>query len=141
MTRKEAFKALVLGIEIELTRYHELKALLERQYVAAMRRDATGIERIAQSILTLVDTLAEHHELRRIHACILAAPSAPASMMDVLDCIAGAPRERLMTIWSQLETLVRECKTLNARNGQLLVAQFEVVQRALYGETHIYAET
>ena len=48
-------------------------------------------------------------------------------------------RRGVEAAWASLESLVRECKALNARNGRLIVDQHDIMQRVLHGEADIYA--
>ncbi|AIO70135.1 flagellar protein FlgN [Burkholderia oklahomensis] len=141
MKRKEAFAQLFSGIERDLGRYRQLHGLLNQQFAAALRRDSSALAATGHAIVALADALIDNHRARGRCARALTEPAEPKSMADVCAVLPAAPCDALAREWTKLETLVTECKRLNQRNASLLMSQFEIVQRVLYGEVDTYVQT
>lgn len=139
MTRQDAFKQLMLGVNADFFDYQRLALLLEDQFAAALRHDATGLSSIGERITALAEVL-EHRRVQRVNAVTALLPGRKAiSMTALIATFSGKPREALDASWRGLEAKVAECKALNARNGRLMASQFEVMQRVLHGESDMYA--
>lgn len=138
MTRKQAFVRIIEGFDIDRDRYAEMSRLLERQFAAALRRDASSLIGVGDSILALANTLGASQETRRQDLRTLVAPLKPESMAQVCEVLPGAARDKLSREWDLFETRVLECAQLNQRNATLLTSQYEIMQRVLQGEANTY---
>ncbi|RJF96696.1 flagellar protein FlgN [Noviherbaspirillum cavernae] len=137
MTRKDALARLLRGVGEDVRDYRELQAMLEEQFMAALRYETARLNDVAERITTLVETL----ELRRAERVALVTEmlGEGASMSDTFPLLTRPAREALEAGWQTLEELVRECKEHNARNCNLLMDQHGIMQRVLHGEEQIYA--
>lgn len=57
MTRQDAFKQLMQGVNADFFDYQRLALLLEDQFAAALRHDAGGLASIAERITALAEVL------------------------------------------------------------------------------------
>lgn len=138
MTRQEAVARLTHGVRADVQDYQRLQALLEEQFAAALRHHATRLTELAESIATLVDGLEQRRRERVMLAGALLGTDKPA-MPALFARLPDGPRAPLEAAWHQLEQLVRDCKTLNQRNCNLMVEQHALMQRVLHGEGDTYA--
>lgn len=138
MTRKEAFVRIIEGFDIDRNRHADMSKLLDRQFAAALRRDAPSLMETGDEILALANTLGASHDLRRKDLRALVAPMKPESMAQVCEALRGAARDKLKHEWAQFEMRVLECAQLNQRNATLMASQYEIMQRVLQGEVDTY---
>ena len=136
-TRQDAMRALLAGIAEDVRAYPLLQNLLEQQFQAALRHQATQLGQVAEAISTLVDALQQRRELRVALAQRLLAPTA--NMAQACALLKNPAREKIESDWKTLETMVVECKRLSKRNGDLLLEQHSIMQRVLHGEDQLYA--
>lgn len=129
-------KQLMRDLQTDLREYRELHGLLEAQFQAALRHDATALQALAAEVTVLVDRL-DQRRLNRRELLNKLLPTHPApGMADVLALLPaqGPMRTNAARGWEHLEALVRACKERNARNGRLMADQQAVFQRVLHGE-------
>lgn len=136
-TRQDAMRALLAGIAEDVRAYPLLQNLLEQQFQAALRHQATQLGQVAEAISTLVDALQQRRELRVALAQRLLGPTA--NMAQAFALLKNPAREKIESDWKTLETMVVECKRLSKRNGDLLLEQHSIMQRVLHGEDQLYA--
>lgn len=137
---RPALLAKVVGsVQADQADYDRLRQLLEAQFQAALRHQSDALVDIAAQITDLVAVLEERRGQRVEAAAKLLGLQQPSSMVALFDLLAPAPRAALAASWDALEGLVNECKTMNLRNGRLLMGQHEIMQRVLNGESDTYA--
>lgn len=141
MTRQQALAQLIRDVQADIACYGVLRQALDSQFQAALHHDSAGLSAVAQKITDLVDELERRRQLRMTLTQALTGEARPSSIDAVLTQLASAPRALLTTGWDTLESLVRECKALNTRNCELIVAQHSLMQRVLHGEEGTYAAT
>ena len=137
MPRQDAMRALLAGIADDLRAYPALQDLLEQQFHAALRHQATQLGQVAEAISALVDTLQARRAQRVALAQRLLGPTA--NMAQAFALLKNAAREKIESDWTTLETMVVECKRLSKRNSDLLLEQHSIMQRVLHGEDQLYA--
>lgn len=138
MTRQDAFRQLMQGVNADFFDYQRLALLLEDQFAAALRHDAGGLSSIGERITALADVL-ERRRVERVGTVTALLPGRKSvSMSALIATLSGKPREALDASWRGLEAKVEECKALNARNGRLMASQYEIMQRVLHGESDMY---
>ncbi|RZI44213.1 flagellar protein FlgN [Herbaspirillum sp. HC18] len=137
MKRKEILARLVRGVADDMKEYHALHALLEDQFLAALRYETAKLREIGERIVALVDVVGARRKERV--ALVTELIGEGASMHDVFTLLAGNARETMETNWKILEELVRENKRINERNCKLLMDQHGILQRVLFGEEQTYA--
>jgi flagella synthesis protein FlgN len=135
-TRQEALQQLLQGVAADHQAYPALRDLLEQQFHAAVRRQATRLNELAEEISILVDTMETRRRERVALAQAVAGPEA--KMADVYALLKPDARARLEADWLLLETLAAECKRLGKRNTDLMVEQYSIMQRVLHGDNQIY---
>ncbi|MBV5293592.1 MAG: flagellar protein FlgN [Curvibacter lanceolatus] len=129
-------KQLMQDLQTDLREYQALHQLLEAQFQAALRHDASALQAQAAEVTTLVDRLDQRRQARReLLRTLLPVHPAPgvAELLALLPA-QGPMRANAARGWAQLEALVRACKERNARNGRLMADQQAVFQRVLHGE-------
>lgn len=130
---------LLRDMDADVLEYRRLRSLLEDQFDAALRHQGTRMQALAEDITAAVETLEARRATRvtLVHqlvgsAAVVRIETALALLPPPL-CDAAAAR------WGVLETLVRECKERNARNGRLMTDQQAILRRVLEGEEdHTY---
>ncbi|HEY4066965.1 MAG TPA: flagellar export chaperone FlgN [Burkholderiaceae bacterium] len=137
MTRQGRLTSLMRGVGEDVRDYRLLKTLLDEQFDAALRHRTPRLKELAESITSLVDVL----EPRRRERVALVGDllGAGAAMTATFPMLNGSARVALESGWRILDALVRECKRLNTRNGQLMMDQQSIMQRVLRGEEQTYA--
>ncbi|TFW29695.1 flagellar export chaperone FlgN [Massilia horti] len=137
MTRGQANAALVDGVRTDLAACAEIRALLERQFEAALRHQSALLTELAAELAPLLDAMEARRQQRVTLVRALFGPEG--QMGQFIAALAEPVRGKLAADWQQLEDLVRDCKTATIRNGNLLAEQFSVMQRVLHGEEETYA--
>lgn len=127
---------LMQDLQTDLREYHELHQLLEAQFQAALRHDATALQTLAAQVSGLVDRLDQRRLSRRglVHTLLPRHPAPGVAEVLALLPAQGPMRAKAAQGWARLEALVRACKERNARNGRLMADQQAVFQRVLHGE-------
>lgn len=137
MKRGEAIARLLRDVLSDVADYGALRLLLDSQFHAALRHDATALRALAARITEAVQVLDGRRLLR---ARVVNSLYGVSGRMDsVFDELPEDSRERCRAMWTRLEALVVECKRLNARNCLLMTDQYEIMQRVLHGEDQTYA--
>lgn len=138
MSRSAALKRLLADVRADLLDYGQLETALERQFAAACARDAQGLAEAGGVVLGLVERLDERRRARRGLCATVLGKDAGVSVDAVLGLLPPAPRMALAEPWQALRERVARCKALNERNGGLLAAQQESIERVLHGEKDVY---
>lgn len=142
MTSREALHRLFEGMRADAADYNRLRELLEEQFKAALAHRTEEIGAIVETILALTVTLGLRSRERAELARALSRGKAKKVSIRALTAQLPAPaRQKFESAWQLLETLVRECKRLNVRNGHLLMTQRDIMQRVLNIEPDVYAPT
>lgn len=142
MTSREALHRLFEGMRADAADYNRLQELLEEQFKAALAHRTEEIGAIVEKILALTATLGLRSRERAQLARALSRGKAKKVSIRALTAQLPAPaRQKFESAWQLLETLVRECKRLNVRNGHLLMTQRDIMQRVLNIEPDVYAPT
>jgi flagella synthesis protein FlgN len=137
--RDVMLRRLLQGIQQDLEAYGRLQELLELQFAAAMQPRSRLLAETTEAILVLVQGIDTRRGERMEFASRLAHRRDARAMEHVLERLPAASRERWAGLWAALQHKVRDCKALNARNGQLLMDQQEIMQRVRGAEVHTYA--
>ena len=136
MSRRAALSNFVSDVIEDVRDYHMLRALLQEQFEAAMKHNASRLKDLSEQITEAVDVL----EKRRARRSELMASlvGRGAGIADILAFLKDTAREAMKAKWVELEGLVHECKELNERNCRLMMDQYAIMQRVLHGEEEIY---
>ena len=134
MNERDAIKALVLGIQSDLVDYAQLETLLEQQFRAALVPNAARMADVSATIFSLCETLEqrrrERSRLTRALGGVSGAEAMPAIFARLPEALANRCREG----WQRLQRHVLQCQALNQRNGELMTAQQQLLERVLFGE-------
>jgi flagella synthesis protein FlgN len=116
--------------------YAALLALLEEQFQATLRHRTRSWRRWPTRSSPPSSPRCAPAPARRLVTALLGPEGDMPQLFALLpeDARATAQRD-----WSALEQMVLECKRLNARNSELLVEQYSIMQRVLHGEEDTYA--
>lgn len=139
MKPREAFGKIFAGMRADLHDYRRLRELLESQFIAALNHRTDDIRVLGEDITALASTLDLRRRERFALATLLVPAGAPVSISTLAQRLQGASRSAFDTCWASLETAVRDCKALNARNCALLMGQYDIMQRVLQAEENTYA--
>jgi flagella synthesis protein FlgN len=137
LSRPDAMKLLLQGVADDLAAYHDMLALMELQFEAAIRHQGERLMEIAAVISEQCDGM----EARRSQRVALASQlvGEAGAMTAVAALLKPAPRAQLMADWQQLEAMVQAARQLGKRNAELLAEQYSIMQRVLHGEDQTYA--
>lgn len=137
MKRGEAIARLLRDVLSDVADYGALRLLLDSQFDAALRHDATALRLLAARITDAVQVLDAR---RRLRARLVAGLYGTEGRMEhVFAELPEDNRERCRAMWTGLQARVADCKRLNARNCLLMTDQYEIMQRVLHGEDQTYA--
>lgn len=137
MTRDQAVSRLLDGIQADLTACAAIRALLERQFEAALQRRAAELMELAGQLDPQLEAM-DQRRLQRVQL-VRALLGQQATMDQFFTKLDPARRDAASGAWRQLEQLVRDCKDATARNGSLMADQHAIMQRLLHGEDETYA--
>ncbi|MBX5461018.1 MAG: flagellar export chaperone FlgN [Steroidobacteraceae bacterium] len=140
MSPRQALARLFEGVRADTADYGVLRDLLEQQFAAALAHRSEEITALVERILEVTATLrARSKERTQLAALILGGKRNSVTMRDISARLPANARKTFDTAWQRLESLVRECKRLNARNAHLLMTQRDIMQRVLGTESDTYA--
>jgi flagella synthesis protein FlgN len=137
LTRDQAVTRLLDGIQADIQACGAVRALLERQFEAALRHRGAELGELAEQLMPELDAM-EQRRQQRVQL-VRALHGVDATMDDLLNGLAVPLRTRAAADWEQLEGLVRDCKEATVRNSGLMAEQYTVMQRVLHGEEQLYA--
>ncbi|MGC3962448.1 MAG: flagellar export chaperone FlgN [Rhodocyclaceae bacterium] len=141
MNAQQAMLSLAQGIQLDVADYDRLHGLLEQQFAAALRHDVARLPQLAEDIGALCVVLDARRTERVTLVNAIVGMEVPEAQR-VAAVFARLPeryRTAAETLWQSLQARVLACKALNLRNGNLLMDQYEVMQRVLGGESDTYA--
>ncbi|MEK6349379.1 MAG: flagellar export chaperone FlgN [Burkholderia sp.] len=130
---------LLADLAADLSAYRELARLLDEQHAIALRFDGGRLAQIASAI---GDQVLQIDARRRTRSRELGSGQGGFARLAASVFGEGgtqAQRHALQQHCTELEARVARCAQLATRNGNLLAAQVESVQRVLFGERHTYA--
>lgn len=138
MKMKGSPRQLFADVVADSVGYRKLVQLLEDQFAAAMRLDTTALGSLSKAIAAEADAI----ELRR-HYRVERLGNAPGALQALGQrLLAGEKqaeqRAALAERCSEVRALATRCQVLTKRNGGLMAAQYEAMQRLVHGERHIY---
>jgi flagella synthesis protein FlgN len=136
-SRPDAMKQLLQGVADDLAAYHDMLALMDLQFEAAIRHQGERLMDIA----AVIGEQCEAMEARRAQRVVLAGQlvGPQAGMSEVAALLKAEPRAQLAADWQQLEAMVQAARQLGKRNAELLADQYSIMQRVLHGEDQTYA--
>lgn len=130
-TKLQQVKALLQGIRDDDALYGELRALLEKQRLNMIRRDADGLQAVNEEIQQHYEKLNEGTHQRRSLLEQLGVSANRAGIEQVLSWLPAAQKKAAQGWWKVLERKVESCKAYNEKNGDLLIRQYEFIQSFL----------
>lgn len=139
MTRQQALQRVADGITADLGDYGRLRTLLADQFDAVVRHDSGRVAGIGEAIAALASEIDRRRAERVDLSSRLSGAKGADAMQRVFELLPAAARSRIEGSWKLLEVLVRECKAMNLRNCDLLMNQYEIMQRVLNNEADTYA--
>lgn len=139
MTRSECLARFVKGVQMDMDGYRQLRELLDEQFQAALRHQTEPLREIAHRIEVLVNALEARRRERVALVEHLYGAANSGALQQVFEMLPERTRAKVRAWWDALEGLVCECKALNARNGRLLMEQYEIMRRLMGEESDIYA--
>lgn len=137
MTPRDAAEQLLRDLRADLNQAGTLRDLLEQQYQAALRHDATELQTLGERIVACVEVMEARRSLR---VRLVQQLAGPAARMEAVFPRLGQGWGRTgQTWWLRLEALVRDCKAANQRNCALLAEQQALMQGLLQPQGDLYA--
>lgn len=130
---RQRLAQLAQGMQQDAGDYARLQDLLGAQFHAALRHDAVAMADVAQRIAAQAQCLEQRSRVRVQHAQALLPAGTALSMTAVFAQLPESLRQQLMTLWGHLQTQVADCKTLNMRNCQLIMAQADTMRAVIAG--------
>ncbi len=130
-TKLQQVKALLQGIRDDDALYVELRALLEKQRLNMIRRDADGLLVVNEEIEKHYERLSEGTRQRRSLLEQLGVGANRSGLEQVLSWLPATQKKAAQGWWKTLERKVESCKAYNEKNGDLLIRQYEFIQSFL----------
>lgn len=139
MSRNDIILNLSRGLNQDLLAYRRLKEQLAAEFDAAMYHDSARLAAISEVVEQLAGEIESRRQERVDLVSQLFDNDRNARMEQVFSLLPEAPSRMFRGWWSELESLVHECKAQNARICRLLTDQQEIMQRILGDREDIYA--
>lgn len=136
---REQLATLMQGLREDLAACVAMRDLLEAQFAAVLHQRTDDLMETAQRIAALGESMRLRRRVRQGLVRSLSGNATPPGMNAVLAALPPALRPTLESWHGQLQQQMRECKTLNQRNGRLLGEQHALMQRVLGVDRDTYA--
>lgn len=121
------------------TDFHAMRELLQAQFDAALRHDPVRVADVCESISALTERITQRGHERLALARQISGTQGDAAYEMVQKALPHGVRATVKQWYTDLQAMVAECQRLNARNCDLLMSQYEIMQRVLNDEVHTYA--
>lgn len=140
MTDRELLQRLFGGMKADVQDYGKLRDLLDAQFNAALLLEGQQLGELAGRIGDLTALLEKRRRERvAIARRFAGTKTGQVSVSVIASRLKGEARDRFNLCCAALESVLRECKELSARNGRLLLEQRDIMQRVLGREPDTYA--
>lgn len=138
MTGRGSLHQLIVDVVADSVGYRKLVQLLEDQFAAAIQLDTVRLGVLADVIAAETDAI-DMRRRYRIERLGQARGAVQALGRRLLaDDRHTAQRALFVERCEEVKMLAARCQALTRRNSGLLVAQYETMQRLVYGERHTY---
>ncbi|KAB0642018.1 hypothetical protein [Burkholderia latens] len=141
MTGAGSLQQLLVDVIADCVGYRRLVQLLEDQFAAALQLDTVRLGVLAGVIAAETDAIdmRRRHRIERLGHARGAVVALGRRLLG--DDRHAMQRASFVERCEEVKLLAARCQALTRRNSGLLVAQYEVMQRLMYGESHIYVPT
>ncbi|QQX80535.1 flagellar protein FlgN [Shewanella sp. KX20019] len=129
--KRELVQRIVRGIRQDIEGYKQLKSLLKRQRELMQRRDNNGLTYHNQHQAELCDNLMRKASERRKMLEALGFSGTASGMAILIRKLPASSAAEVSQLWENLLLLVKDSQSANESNGQLLVAQQEIINQLL----------
>jgi flagella synthesis protein FlgN len=119
--------------------FQAMRDLLQAQFDAALRHDPVRVAAVCESISALTERITQRGHERLALARRISGADGHAAYEMVQQALPHGVRATVKQWYTDLQAMVTECQRLNARNCDLLMGQYEIMQRVLNDEVHTYA--
>lgn len=126
-------------VRVDQADFRTMKDLLEQQFDAALHHDTARVAHVCEAISTLTDQITQRGHERLVLAKRISGAESTAAYEMVIEVLPPGARGTVQHWYDDIRVLLTECKRLNSRNCELLMSQFEIMQRVLNDEVHTYA--
>lgn len=130
--KRELVQSIVRGIRRDIEGYKQLKSMLQNQRELMQRRDSQGLERHNAQQSQLCEQLMGQATQRRAELEALGLTGDPAGMAILISKLPANASAQVEKQWSALLELVTQSQKANEANGELLVAQQEVINNLIH---------
>ncbi|MFT5787986.1 MAG: flagella synthesis protein FlgN [Shewanella sp.] len=130
-SKRELVQRIVRGIRQDIEGYKQLKSLLKRQRELMQRRDNNGLTHHNQHQSELCSSLMRKASERRRMLENLGFSGSASGMVGLISKLPASLASEVSILWDNLLLLVKDSQLVNESNGQLLVAQQEVISQLL----------
>jgi flagella synthesis protein FlgN len=137
ITREQALDRLLDDIQDDIAACSAIRALLECQFEAALRRAGAELMALSGDLMPQLEAMDERRRQRV--QLVRALFGAQATMETLFTTLEARRRDAAAASWRRLEQLVRDCGQATRRNGSLMAEQHAIMQRLLHGEVETYA--
>ncbi len=131
---RQAMLVLINGLKQDISHYNYFNALLKKQHALMQQHNSDKLIQLNQSQEKLHDAILTQAQQRKKIMLGLGVSADEAGMVQLLNSLDNASRERVSGLWQRLKTLTLSCKKQNEINGQLLSSQQELLNKLLYPE-------
>lgn len=124
-----AVKAVIGSLQQDKKRLDTLIAILEQQYQAMSERKSQLLEQLNQQATALLDQLKVSHQQRDGDFTLLGLEQNKTGMQTLADALPPHLRQPVQLLLHELSIKSQLCHSLNEKNGKLLAAQRELLNK------------
>ncbi|MBM7072866.1 flagellar protein FlgN [Shewanella sp. 202IG2-18] len=131
MTKKEIVRALIEGINRDISGYNKLAKLLEMQRQLMLDRDNDKLSEHSQQQQALCELLKKNAVYRSQLLSNLGLPANNIGMERLINALPAPGKGKALILWQGLVSQIEHSQQLNDANGELLAGQMQVINKLL----------
>ncbi len=131
MTKKEIVRALIEGINRDISGYGKLTTMLERQRTLMLERNNDKLSEHNRQQRDLCGLLKKNAVYRSQLLSHLGLPANNIGMERLIRALPAPVKGRARDLWRKLIARIERSQSLNDANGELLAGQMQVINKML----------
>lgn len=131
MTKKEMVRALIKGMNRDISGYSKLTKMLEVQRMLMLERNNEKLAEHNQQQQALCEILKKNAVSRSQLLDNLGLPANNLGMKKLIKALPAPGGEKTLKLWQNLVAQIEHSQRLNDANGELLVSQMQLINKLL----------
>ncbi len=131
MTKKETVRALIEGINRDMSGYNKLSNMLEQQRKLMLERNNEKLSEHNYQQQSLCELLKKNALYRSQLLSNLGLPANNIGMERLINALPTPGKEKALALWQGLVSQIEQSQQLNDANGELLANQMQVINKLL----------